>query len=174
MIRTAGEPTALAASARAAVRAVDPLQPVFDLEPMRTTIHDRTIGLRYVGGIMFVFAALALVLAVVGVYGVMAYMVAQRTHEIGVRMALGATRQDVLRLTVGQTSRLTVIGVAIGLGLSILLGRLIESALFGLTSNDPRLTGGLAAILVLSALAAGYFPARRAASIDPTVALRGE
>jgi putative ABC transport system permease protein len=123
---------------------------------------------------MFVFGGLALLLAVVGVYGVMAFMVAQRTHEIGVRMALGATRADVLRLTVRQSGSLTAIGVALGVVLSILLGRLIEAALFGLASNDVRITGGLSAVLIAAALLAGYFPARRAASIDPTVALRGE
>jgi ABC-type antimicrobial peptide transport system permease subunit len=104
----------------------------------------------------------------------MAFMVAQRTHEIGVRMALGATRSDVLRLTVRQAGTLTAFGVVIGVVLSVLLGRLIEAALFGLASNDVRVTGGLSAILIASALLAGYLPARRAASIDPTVALRGD
>jgi putative ABC transport system permease protein len=123
---------------------------------------------------MLVFGGLALLLAVLGVYGVMANMVAQRTHEIGVRMALGATSTDVLRLTVGQTGRLTVVGVAIGVALSFLLQRLIEAGLLGVASSDARITATLAAILAASALAAGYLPARRAASIDPTVALRGE
>jgi putative ABC transport system permease protein len=173
-VRTSGDPTALAAAARDALRAVDPEQPVFDVQSMRQSLHDRTIGLQYIGGIMFVFGGLALLLAVVGVYGVMAFMVAQRTHEIGVRMALGATRRDVLQLTVRQTGSLTAIGVALGVVLSVLLGRLIEAALFGLASNDIRITGGLAAVLITAALLAGYVPARRAASIDPTVALRGE
>jgi putative ABC transport system permease protein len=104
----------------------------------------------------------------------MANMVTQRRHEIGVRMALGATRRDVLRLTVGQTGRLTVVGVGLGIVLSFLLGRLIEAGLLGVASSDARITGGLATILIASALVAGYLPARRAASIDPTVALRGE
>jgi putative ABC transport system permease protein len=173
-LRTSRDPATLAADARTAVRSVDPQQPVFDLQPMRQSLHDRTIGLQYIGAIMFVFGGLALLLAVVGVYGVMAYMVTQRRHEIGVRMALGATRRDVLKLTVAQTSSLTAIGVGLGIALSLLLGRFIEAALFGLASNDLRITGGLAAILIVSALAAGYLPARRAASIDPTVALRGD
>jgi len=173
-VRTSGDSTAIAAAARGALRAVDPEQPVFDVQSMRQSLHDRTIGLQYIGGIMFVFGGLALLLAVVGVYGVMAFMVAQRTHEIGVRMALGATRQDVLRLTVRQTGSLTAIGVALGVVLSVLLGRMIEAALFGLASNDVRITGGLAAVLITAALLAGYVPARRAASIEPTVALRGE
>ena len=141
---------------------------------MRQSLQERTIGLQYIGAIMFVFGGLALLLAVVGVYGVMAFMVAQRTHEIGVRMALGATRRDVLRLDRQsdrhadghrRRSRRRAVDPA---------RTSIEAALFGLASNDVRITGGLAAVLVASALVAGYLPARRAASIDPTVALRGE
>jgi putative ABC transport system permease protein len=174
VMRTSGDPAGLATSARAALRSVDPMQPVFDVQPLRTSLQERTVGLQYVGGIMFVFGGLALVLAVVGVYGVMAYMVTQRTHEIGVRMALGATRRDVLRLTTRQTLTLTALGVGLGVALSFALGRLIEAGLLGVASSDARLTAGLAAVLTASAMAAGYFPARRAASIDPTVALRGE
>ncbi len=174
LVRTSRDPATVAAEARAAVRAVDPAQPVFELQPMRTTLLERTLGLHYVGAIMFAFGGLALLLAVIGVYGVMASMVTQRTHEIGVRMALGATRRDVLRLTVGQTGTLSAIGVAIGVALSLLLGRLIEAGLLGVASSDGRITAALAVILVAAALTAGYLPARRAASIDPTVALRGE
>ena len=174
IVRTSSDPATLADGARAAVRAVDQYQPVFELQSMRKTLLERTIGLQYVGAIMLVFGGLALLLAVVGVYGVMAYMVTQRTHEIGVRMALGATRRDVLLLTVGQTGRLTALGVGLGIVGSFLLSRLITAGLFGLASNDARITGSLAVILIVSALLAGYFPARRAASIDPTVALRGE
>jgi putative ABC transport system permease protein len=174
IVRTSRDPSTLSAEARAAVRAVDPSQPLFDLLTMRQTLQERTIGLQYVGAVMLVFGGLALLLAVIGVYGVMAHMVTQRTHEIGVRMALGATRRDVLQITVGQTGRLTAVGVGIGIALSFLLGRLIEAGLLGVASSDARITVGLAAILVASSLAAGYLPARRAASIDPTVALRGE
>ena len=123
---------------------------------------------------MSIFGTLALMLAIVGVYGVMAYFVTQRTHEIGVRMALGATARDVVRLTVGQAGRLTAIGVGLGLLLSFALGRLIEAGLLGAATSDARLTAGLAAVLILAALAAGYIPARRAAAIDPVVALRAE
>ncbi len=142
---------------------------------MRKTLLERTIGLQYVGAIMLVFGGLALLLAVVGVYGVMAYMVTQRTHEIGVRMALGATRRDVLLLTVGQTGRLTALGVGLGIVGSFLLSRLITAGLFGLASNDARITGSLAVILIVSALLAGYLPCTACRlDIDPTVALRGE
>jgi putative ABC transport system permease protein len=174
LVRTNSEPTTVAADARAAIRAVDPAQAVFDLQPMRITLEQRTLGLQYIGAIMIFLGGIALALAVVGVYGVMAHMVTQRTHEIGVRMALGATRRDVLTLAVGQTAILTAIGVSVGIALSFALGRLIEAGLLGVTPSDPRIVGGLAAILVLAALAAGYLPARRAASIDPMVALRTE
>jgi putative ABC transport system permease protein len=174
VMRTTGAPSTVVADARAAVRAVDPAQAVFDLRPMRDTLWERTLGLQYVGAIMLVFGMLALVLATVGVYGVMAYMVTQRTQEFGLRIALGATRRDVLRLAVGQTGRLTVIGVSLGILLSLALSRLIEAGLVGVASADPRIVGVLAVTLVAAALAAGYLPARRAASIDPMVAFRAE
>ncbi len=174
LARTSGDPATITADARRAVRAVDPAQAVFDVMSLRSLLHERTLGLRYVAAIMSIFGALALMLAIVGVYGVMAYFVTQRTHEIGVRMALGATARDVVRLTVGQAGRLTAIGVGLGLVLSIALGRLIEAGLLGAATSDARLTAGLAAVLILAALAAGYIPARRAAAIDPVVALRAE
>jgi putative ABC transport system permease protein len=174
LVRTNGDPAASAADARAALRVVDPAQAIIDLRPMRETLQERTLGLQYLGAIMVVFGGIALVLALVGVYGVMSYLVTQRTHEIGVRMALGATRRDVLRLAVSQTATLTAIGVGAGIALSFALARLIEAGLLGVTSSDPWIVGGLAAILVLAALTAGYLPARRAASIDPMVALRTE
>jgi ABC-type antimicrobial peptide transport system permease subunit len=104
----------------------------------------------------------------------MAFVVAQRTHEIGVRIALGATRRDVMRLAVGQTIRLTAVGALLGLLLATALGRLMEAGLLGVVSSDARLSIGVAAVLVLAALAAGYGPARRASAIDPILALRAE
>jgi ABC-type antimicrobial peptide transport system permease subunit len=172
LVRTSGDPASVAADARAAVRSVDPVQAVFDLRPMRDTLQERTLGLQYLGAIMTVFGGIAVVLAVIGVYGVMSSMMTQRTHEIGVRMALGASRGDVLGLAVRQTAGLTAVGVAVGVALSLGLGRLIEAGLLGTASSDPRIVGALAALLVLAALAAGSIPARRAASIDPMAALR--
>jgi ABC-type antimicrobial peptide transport system permease subunit len=100
--------------------------------------------------------------------------VAQRTHEIGVRMALGATRSDVMRLTVGQAGRLTAVGVVVGSLLAVALGRLIEAGLLGIVSSDYRMVAGFGALLIATALLAGYVPARRAAAIEPIVALRAE
>jgi len=123
---------------------------------------------------MGTFAALALVLAMLGLYAVMSYLVAQRVREIGVRMALGATSADVTRLALAQAARLTAFGVAIGLMLAIGLGRLMEAGMLGVISSDVRVTGLLAALLAVTAIASSYVPARRAASVDPIVALRTE
>ena len=173
-VRTDGDPAALSSAARDAVRAVDANQPVYDLMTLRAALGQRTLGLQYIAAVMGVLGALALLLAAGGVYGVMAYMVAQRSHEIGVRIALGATRADVMKLTVSQTVRLAAIGVTLGIGLSLLLGRVIEWGLLGTASVDARVVAALGALLSFSALAAGYVPARRAASIDPICTLRGE
>ena len=173
-VRAAGDPAALSSAARAAVRAVDANQPVYDVMTLRDALRELTLGLQYIATVMGVLGALALVLAAGGVYGVMAYMVAQRAHEIGVRIALGATRADVVKLTVSHTVRLAAIGVALGITLSVLLGRVIEWGLLGTASVDARIVAALAAVLSFSALAAGYIPARRAASIDPICTLRGE
>ena len=174
LIRTTGHPQAMTADVRKAMRAVDPVQPIYELITMREMLMDRTLGLRYVAAIMVVFGGIALLLAVIGVYGVMAFMITQRTHEIGVRMALGATRRDVLRLTVGHAGRLTVIGAGLGVLLSMALSRLIEAGLLGVIASDVRVVAGFAAVLFAAALAAGYIPARRAATINPMVALRAE
>ena len=173
-VRTAGDPGTVAGSVRQALLAVDGTQPVFELMPMRQLLHERTIGLQYLAAVMTVFGGLALVLAAVGLYAVIAYLVAQRRHEIGLRIALGASRRDVIGLTVGQALRLTLIGSAIGLALAIALGRVMEAALLGIASSDAVVFITFAAVLIGAALLAGYLPARRAASIDPMVALRTE
>ena len=172
LVRTSGNAGALVSQARAAVRAVDPTQPLFDVMTMREALEERTLGLQFIAAVMTVFGGIALMLSAVGVYSVMAYFITQRTHEIGVRIALGATPGDVLRLTVGQTGQLTVLGVFLGVMLSVILGRLVEAGLLGTASSDVRMIGGFAAVLVIAALAAGYIPARRAAAIDPIAALR--
>jgi putative ABC transport system permease protein len=174
VVRVTGDPAAAAGPVRKALLTVDPTQPVFELMTMRVQLHERTIGLQYLAVIMAVCAVLALLLAVVGLYAVMAYMVAQRKHEIGVRLALGASPRDVVRLTVSQAARLTTIGAAIGFGLSLALGRLMQAGLVGIATNENQVSIAFAVILIGSALLAGYLPARRAAAIDPLVALRTE
>ena len=119
-------------------------------------------------------AAMALLVSIVGVYSLMAYMASCRTHELGVRIALGATRAQIVKLTVGQGFRIALAGAAIGIALAVLIGKVLERSLFGVVAADYALTGGIAAVLALVAIAAGYPPARRAATVDPLVALRAE
>ena len=156
---------------------VDPRQvPDLDTATMTGLVwsYSSGVGLQYVAGVMGVFASLAVLLALLGLYALMTFMVSQRAREIGVRMALGATRADVTRLTLSQGARLTAAGVAIGLVLAVALGRAMEAGLLGLVSSDIRLTIALALVLGITSLAASYLPARRAASVDPIVALRTE
>jgi predicted permease len=174
MVRTAGDPATVAGAVRQALLRVDPAQPVFEMMTMRVRLKERTVGLQYLAAIMTVFGGLALFLAAVGLYAVIAYLVAQRRHEIGLRIALGATAANIVRLTVGQAARLTLLGAAIGLVLSVGLSRLMEAGLLGIASSDARVFAGFAAVMILTALLAGYLPARRAASIDPMIALRAE
>ncbi len=173
-IRTAGDPSGLLKSAQQAVWDVDKDQPIFQALPM-STLAAQSVALRRVSTLLLAaFAALALVLAAVGIYGVMAYSVAWRTHEIGTRMALGAQQKDVLRLVLGQGARLTIAGVIIGVIAALVLTRFMASILFGISSSDPLTFAGVAILLSFIALAACYFPARRAMHIDPMVALRYE
>ena len=123
---------------------------------------------------MATFAAIALLLATVGLYALITYFVTQRRHEIGVRIALGASARDVVRLTVGQALRLTLTGTAIGVALTIALSRLMQAGMLGIASSDPRLFAAFAGVLILTSLLAGYLPARRAAATDPMTALRVE
>ena len=137
---------------------------------MNDSVATRHITLVLLG----LFSGLALVLAAIGIYGVIAYSVQQRTHEIGIRMALGAQRSDVLRLVVGHGVKLAALGIAIGVAAAFGLTRLMSSLLFGTGSNDPITFASAATILLLVAIAACYIPARRAIAVDPMVALRYE
>jgi putative ABC transport system permease protein len=173
-VRTAVDPLTKVADARSAIAQVDATQPVFDIMSLRQVLSERTISLQYIAAVMAAFAGLALLLALLGLYAVMTYLVTQRVREIGVRLALGATGRDVARLTLTQAARLTAIGLAIGLLLAIALGRGMEAGLLGIVSTDLRVTAALAVALGVTALGASYLPARRAASIDPMTALRTE
>lgn len=160
------------ANLRAAVARVDGAVPPFSPSTMRQAIHTRTTGLRFVGQLMAAFGLLALVLSAAGIYSVMAHYVAQRRHEIGVRMALGATTRDVLRLTMGSGLKLAGLGILVGLGLGVGAARLIESALFGVVAIEPVLFVAITALLTTVALLATLLPARHAISVDPAGALR--
>jgi putative ABC transport system permease protein len=169
-----GEPSALAQSVRSAVLAIDRNQPIFDVKPLRQIVVD-SIALRRLALLLLsVFAAVALALAAAGIYGVMAYAVEQRTHEIGVRMALGARGGDVLRLVVRQGLKLALCGVALGLAVALALTRLMEALLFGVSATDPLTFVGIALLLLVVAIAACWIPARRATKVDPMIALRCE
>jgi putative ABC transport system permease protein len=173
-VRTAGDPLALAPAVRAAIRAVDREQPITDLESMEKAIHNRAIGLNYMAVLMGVFGVLALCLSAIGVYGVMAYMVSEQTHEIGIRMALGAERQNVLAM-IFRRGMLTIgAGLAVGLPLAWGFARLMASLIFGVTANDAATFVSIPLALVAAASLAIYIPARRATKIDPIVALRYE
>jgi putative ABC transport system permease protein len=160
------------ATLRAAVQRVDRTLPVYDVQTMRAAIHTRTTGLRLISQFMAVFGLVALFLASAGIYGVMAHYVAQRRHEIGVRMALGATARSVLQLTVGQGLRLAVAGIVIGIALGVALAQVMESALFGVVSLDLSLFIGGPIVLALVALVAIVVPARAALRVDPASVLR--
>lgn len=172
LAKVVGDPDAHITALRAALSRVDRSLPAFDTETMGQAIYTRTTGLRVVGQLMAAFGGLALLLSAAGLYSVMAHYVAQRRHEIGVRMALGATTRDVLRLTIGQGLRLAGIGIAIGLGLGVALARVIESALFGVVALEPALFVAITALLTVVALLATLLPARHAVSVDPAGALR--
>jgi putative ABC transport system permease protein len=172
--RTEGEPAALAPAVRHALQTVDANQPPTIVTTLSQSLHDRTIGLQMIGAMMAALGGLALVLAAIGIYSLMAYDVSQRRHEIGLRMALGATRGDVWRFTVGQAGRLSAMGLGVGLVLALLSGRLVESALFGIVALDPLLLASLTLGLLTTALVATLVPARLATRVDPATALRGE
>jgi len=174
VIRTQGEPTVVAGAARNVIRQIDPEQPVADVRTMESLIGTSVARARFNTLLLTIFGVVALLLAGVGIYGVMAYSVAQRTHEIGVRMALGARAADVLRLVIRRGMMLALGGVAIGLAASFALTRLMKTLLFNVSETDPLTFAGVPLLLAFVALLACLIPARRAAKVDPMVALRYE
>ncbi len=174
VIRAQGDPANLAAAVRREVKAIDPDQPVAAVKTMDEWVTTATSGPRYRTSLLALFALVALVLASTGIYGVMSYSVSQRTHEIGVRMALGAGRLDVLKMIVRQGMTLVAVGLALGIVGAIALTRVMASLLFEVTPKDPLTFTVVTVFLALVALLACYIPARRATKVDPLVALRYE
>src|SRR5437588_3263783 len=172
IVRPSGEPMSLATSIRDAIWAVDKDQPVANVDTMDHIVTESIARQRFSMLLLGVFATLALILAAVGIYGVMSYSVAQRTHEIGIRMALGAQRSDVLKLTIGQGLRLVLTGVGIGLAAAFVLTRVMSSLLFGISATDPITFIAISLVLLVVSLLASYIPALRATRVDPMFALR--
>ncbi|HUI53617.1 MAG TPA: FtsX-like permease family protein, partial [Bryobacteraceae bacterium] len=156
------------------IRSIDPDLPMAGTETMEQVVDEAHAGDRFSTVLFASFAGVALLLAVLGIYGVMAFLVAQRTHEIGLRIALGAGRVHVLRMVVSEGLRLTATGLALGLAGAWLVGRAMQSMLYGVEAVDPTAFGAVAAVLVGSALLACCIPGRRAGWVDPVVALRQE
>jgi len=166
------DPLTLSASIREAVQQVDKDQPVYDVKPMAAWVNESMARQRFNMLLLGVFAAVALVLAAIGIYGVINYSVTQRTHEIGIRLALGAQRRDVLRLVVGQGLALIMTGIACGVAGAFALTRLMGGLLFAVSPSDRATFVIIPLLLAWVALLACYLPARRAAKTDPLVALR--
>jgi predicted permease len=174
VVRTATNPGQLVAAVRREVAQVDKEQPIFEVTTMEENVAHYSAGRRFPMILLSVFAGLALLIAAVGIYGVLAFSVARRTHEIGIRMALGAAQDDILRLVIAQGFRFAVAGIIVGVAGGLAVTRALASLLFGVTPTDPLTFGGVTVLLAGVALLACYLPARRATKVDPMVALRYE
>ena len=173
-VRTRTNQAALLASVRQAVRKIDPDMPIADPRPMEERMGEVLATRRLALALFSLFAVVALLLAAIGLYGVMSYGVTQRAHELGLRMALGATSSDTLKLIIGQGMKLAALGVALGVGGALAVSRLMVNQLFGVSATDPLTFAVIASLLGLVALLACYIPARRATKVDPMIALRDE
>ena len=172
--RTVGDPMSIASELRRAVRAQDPDQPINTLHSLEQHVEDRTAGLIFVARALGIVAAIALALALLGLYSVMAFLVSRRTQEMGVRMALGATAWQVVRLTTAHGARITIAGLVLGAAAAYGLGRLLEAVLFGAVANSVVQLAAIALVVGVVSVIATYLPARRTARLDPTTALRTE
>src|SRR5450432_76067 len=174
VLRTGGDPLSVVSAVRSKIAEIDPNLPIYQVKPLDVVITESIIGITYVAAMMAGIGIIALVLASVGVYGVMSYSVSERTHEMGIRMAMGASGSSIHRLVIGNGMLLTAIGIAIGLPLAFGLARALSSLLFGVSATDPFAFIGLPLILTSVAALASYLPARRAVRVDPLTALRYE
>jgi ABC-type antimicrobial peptide transport system permease subunit len=174
VLRSSVEPSSLIASVRDGIRAIDPESAIYKANTLDELISETTKGQRFSAFLLSVLAALAIGLSAVGLYGVMSYLVGQRTREIGIRMALGAQYIDMLRWVIRQGMAPVVTGMTIGLGASVALTRLMKSLLFEVSATDPTTFVVSAMLLALVAFLACWIPARRATKVDPLVALRSE
>jgi putative ABC transport system permease protein len=174
VVRTSGNPDAFTSAIRQASTKFDSGQLVYDFTAMTKIVSDSIATQRFTMILLGIFSGLALVLSSVGIYGVISYVVGQRTHEIGIRMALGAQRRDVVRMVLGEGLRVALVGVAVGIVAALGLTHLMAQMIFGVRTVDPITFAGVAVLLTLVALAACYMPARRAMRVDPIVALRYE
>jgi predicted permease len=174
LLRTSRDPLALVSTARGEVQKLDPELPMAAVATMEQLLADSLSRSRFTMLLLGIFSAVALILASVGIYGLIAYSVTQRTQELGIRIALGAQRHDVLRLVLAQGTRLTLLGVALGVFAALALSRLLASMLFGVSATDPLTFAGVAVLLAVVALLACFIPARRATRVDPIIALRYE
>lgn len=174
VIRSGSDPAQLTSAVRGEVSALDKTLPVFNVKPMEQVIGERMSPKRLAALMMAVFALLALVLAGVGIYAVMSYAVSQRTHEIGIRMALGAQARDIFKLVITQGLALTMAGIGIGLAGAYAMTRAMAGLLYGVTTTDPLTFIGISLLLGGVAMLACYVPTRRAIRVDPMIALRYE
>jgi putative ABC transport system permease protein len=174
VVRTAGDPLAAAATARREIARLDPDQPISDVRTMEARIDRSLKNQRFNMVLLAVFASCALTLAAIGIYGIVAYAVTERTHEIGVRVALGAQRQDIMRMVVRQGMTMTLIGTGAGLAAAFGVTRVMSTLLFGVSAADPITFAVIPLLLLAVAAWACYVPARRATRVDPIVALRCE
>jgi putative ABC transport system permease protein len=174
VVRTRGNPSAMAGALRAAVKAADPELPTFAVRTLDEIVSDRTAQRRLSVILISVFGTLALVLAAVGIYGVMSYAVTQKTQEIGIRMALGAEKDHILKMILRHGTAMAVLGIGIGLVAAFALARTMTSLLFETSATDATTYALVPAVLMAVAILACYVPARRATRVDPMVALRHE
>ena len=174
VVRTSGDPHALATEVREVMRSVDRTAPLFNVSTLEESLREQLAPRRFQLSLLSLFAALALILSAVGIYGLLQYSITQRTHEMGIRIALGAGQTDIVRLVLGQGTRLALIGITIGVAVALATSHALATSLYGVRPTDPVTFGGVSLLLTGVALLASYLPARRASRVEPLVALRYE